>query len=182
MTDILLTNILYSIPITVKLGDKEQLQIRNNLENSKTTLPVYFINSEQPGVREERKCFLAYLKFNIKFARIFNFFFQLLFLYFFCLSFLEFFAFKHHVGGSQQQKLYMKTSKLQETFFAGQLYFFCAIYIFLLMSNKNLRFFLLSNITQGVVNSKKMVRNALNPSRTFFAGQLYFFQFDLRIQ
>ena len=38
-------------------------------------------------------------------------------------------------------------------------------------------------ITQGVVNSKKMVQNPLNPSRTFFAdqetffgGQLYFFR------
>jgi len=27
-----------------------------------------------------------------------------------------------------------------------------------------------------VVNSKKTVQNPLNPSRTFFAGQLYFFR------
>ena len=31
----------------------------------------------------------------------------------------------------------------------------------------------------GGVNSKNHVRNALNPSRTFFAEKLYFFGFDL---
>ena len=73
-----------------------------------------------------------------------------------------------HTGGGQQQKNGAKSSKPFGNFFCRLGNFFCRLGNFFgsdqfLPSNE------LSNITYGVANSKKTVRNPLNPSETFFA-------------
>ena len=85
-----------------------------------------------------------------------------------------FFSFKHPIGGGQQRKNGAKSSKPQGNCFRRLGNFFCRLGNFFgfdqfLPSNE------LSNIPQGVVNSKNHVRNPLNLRGTVFADQETFF-------
>ena len=73
------------------------------------------------------------------------------------------------MGRSTSQKQVRNPLNPSQTFFAGKETFLGSIYSFLLMSNNN-QSFLLSNITQGVVNFPKIDAKSSKPYLIFFAG------------